>query len=74
MIYIVVEVILMKNNLVNSSIKNVIKDNVITVVLLILIIIGVVIISLLPPQILRKIIDESLVPRKIGRASCRERV
>ena len=53
----------MKNNLVNSSIKNVIKDNVITVVLLILIIIGVVIISLLPPQILRKIIDESLVPR-----------
>lgn len=53
----------MKNNLVNSSIKKVIKDNVITVVFLILIIIGVVIISLLPPQILRKIIDENLVPR-----------
>lgn len=53
----------MKDNLVKSSIKQVIKDNVITVVFLILIVIGVVIISLLPPQLLRKIIDENLVPR-----------
>ncbi len=53
----------MKDNLVKSSIKQVVKDNVITVVFLILIVMGVVIISLLPPQLLRKIIDDNLVPR-----------
>lgn len=53
----------MKNNLVKKSIKYVIKDNVVSVAVLVVIIIGIVITSLLPPQILRKIIDQNLVPR-----------
>ena len=55
-----------ENNLVKKSIKHVIKENVISVALLVVIIVGIVITSLLPPQILRKIIDQNLVPRNIA--------
>ena len=54
----------MKTSLVKKSVKHVIKDNILTVAFLILVIIGIIVTSLLPPQILRKIIDENLVPRK----------
>ena len=54
----------MKNNLVKGSIIAVIKDNTITIGLLIILVIGIVTTTLIPPQILRYIIDNNLVPQK----------
>lgn len=54
----------MKTSLVKRSVKRVVKDNIMIASFLVLIIIGIVTTSLLPPQILRKIVDENLVPRK----------
>ena len=56
-----------KNSLVKTSIINVIKGNKGLAVILALMIIGVVAAGLIPPQVLKYIIE-------IGRASCRERV
>lgn len=54
----------MKSNLVKGSIVSVIKNNIITVALLIMLVVGIVITTLIPPQILRYIIDENLVPQR----------
>lgn len=53
----------MKNSLVKESINNVIKRNILTDLLLIFAVFGVVITSLIPPQILKNIIDKNLVPK-----------
>lgn len=53
-----------KNSLVKRSIVNVLKKNIALNILLILAVSGVVIISLIPPQILKYIIDNNLVPKK----------
>ncbi|MBP1924729.1 ATP-binding cassette subfamily B protein [Sedimentibacter acidaminivorans] len=52
-----------KNSLVRESIKSVIKKNFSIILLMIFIIFAFVISSLLPPQILRYIIDNNLAPR-----------
>ncbi len=54
----------MKNNLVKVSIISVIKENIMTVALLVLLVVGIVITTLIPPQILRYIIDKNLVPQR----------
>lgn len=54
----------MKNSLVKKSIFKVIKENINISILLIIAICGVVITSLVPPQILKKIFDNNLVPKK----------
>ena len=54
----------MKNNLVKNSMVSVIKDNIITVALLIMLVVGIVITTLIPPQVLRYIIDQNLVPQR----------
>lgn len=53
----------MRNSLVKNSIINVLKQNIKIVVLLVFAVFGVVIASLIPPQILKYIIDGNLVPR-----------
>ena len=53
----------MENNLVKFSIFTVIKKNIGISALLILVVCGVVIASLIPPQILKQIIDQNLVPK-----------
>ncbi len=53
----------MDNSLAKKSIYQVIKKNRGLVALLILAVLGVVVISLIPPQILRIIIDNNLVPK-----------
>jgi ATP-binding cassette, subfamily B, multidrug efflux pump len=57
------KVIMMKHNLVNNSIVSVAKENIKLEVLLVFAIVGVVITSLIPPQILKYIVDHNLVPR-----------
>ncbi|MGD9566913.1 MAG: ABC transporter ATP-binding protein [Sedimentibacter sp.] len=52
----------MKNSLVKKSIVKVIKKNISICILLIIAILGVVITSLIPPQILKQIFDQNLVP------------
>jgi ATP-binding cassette subfamily B multidrug efflux pump len=51
----------MKTNLVTRSVFSVIKENVRLCLLLFLTVVGVVFVSLIPPQILRLIIDRNLV-------------
>lgn len=53
----------MGNSLVKKSILNVLKKNMVADFLLIFTVLGVVIVSLIPPQILKYIIDNNLVPR-----------
>ena len=53
----------MRNSLVKSSLIKVIKKNIKIDVLLIFAICGVVIASLIPPQILKYIVDHNLVPK-----------
>ncbi|HBG39545.1 MAG TPA: hypothetical protein DDW58_09980 [Clostridiaceae bacterium] len=53
----------MKDSLVNKSIVKVIKENIKTNLLLVVVIIGAVLTSLIPPQILKHIIDFNLVPK-----------
>jgi len=50
-----------KDRLVSKSIKKVIKNNIVFCLILVLVIIGVVIISLVPPQLLKVIIDKYLI-------------
>lgn len=54
----------MKNSLVKKSIINVIKRNILMDALLIFAVCGVVTTSLVPPQILKNIIDNNLVPKR----------
>lgn len=51
----------MKDRLVSKSIKKVIKNNIGFCIILVLVIIAVVIISLVPPQLLKVIIDKYLI-------------
>lgn len=53
----------MRNSLVKNSIINVLKKNIKIDILLVFAVFGVVIASLIPPQILKYIIDGNLVPR-----------
>ena len=57
----------MRSNLVNSSLIKVIKKNVKIDILLVFAICGVVIASLIPPQILKYIVDNNLVPKSYDR-------
>lgn len=54
----------MKNSLVKNSVFSVIKKNIILCVLLVFVVFGVVITSLIPPQILKNIVDNSLAVKK----------
>ncbi|WP_010251064.1 ABC transporter ATP-binding protein [Acetivibrio cellulolyticus] len=54
---------MLKNNLVKISIINVAKKNIKICALLIFVVCGVIITSLLPPQILKQVIDRNLVPK-----------
>ncbi len=56
-------VITMPDSLVKRSIFNVIKKNIKSVAFLVLAVGGVVIASLIPPQILKQVIDQNLVPK-----------
>jgi len=58
-------VITITDNLVKRSIINVIKKNSRMVALLVFALCGVVMTSLLPPQILKQVIDRNLVPKSI---------
>ena len=53
----------MKNNLVNQSLLYVVKQNIGLCILLLLTVLGVVFTSLIPPQVLRQIIDNNLVAK-----------
>ncbi len=53
----------MKNNLVNQSLLYVVKRNIGLCILLLLTVLGVVFTSLVPPQVLRQIIDNNLVAK-----------
>lgn len=65
-IYNLLEVIIMRSSLVKSSLIKVIKKNIKIDVLLFFAICGVVIASLIPPQILKYIVDHNLVPKISG--------
>lgn len=52
-----------KNNLIKEALISVIKKNIIMFLLLVFIILGVVVSSLVPPQILKNIIDNNLLPK-----------
>jgi ATP-binding cassette, subfamily B, multidrug efflux pump len=52
------------NNLIKKSISNVIKENIGISILLVFTVCGVVVTSLIPPQILKYIVDHNLVPQK----------
>lgn len=54
----------MKNSLIKRAIVKAIKNNMGLSILLVFAICGVVIISLIPPQILKYIVDTNLVPKK----------
>ena len=54
---------MVKNSLVKSSIISVIKKNIGVIVLLAFAVCGIIIASLVPPQILKRIIDQNLVPK-----------
>lgn len=54
---------MMKNSLIKKSMTNVLKSNALMSILLLIAIIGVVVTSLIPPQILKYIVDHNLVPR-----------
>lgn len=54
---------MVKNSLVKRSIISVIKKNIGIVVLLAFAVCGIIIASLVPPQILKRIIDQNLVPK-----------
>ncbi len=56
-------VIIMKDSLVKNSIIRVLKKNIGICILLAFAVISIVITSLVPPQILKHIIDQNLVPR-----------
>ncbi|TFG84087.1 MAG: ABC transporter ATP-binding protein [Erysipelotrichales bacterium] len=53
----------MKNNHVNKAVFTVIKKNIGLFGLLLFTILGVVVASLIPPQVLRQIIDRNLIPK-----------
>lgn len=53
----------MKNSLIKKSIRNVIKQNIGLSILLLISICGVVTTSLIPPQILKYVVDHNLVPK-----------
>lgn len=53
-----------ENNLIKKSIINVIKQNIGISILLVVTVCGFVITSLIPPQILKYIVDNNLVPKK----------
>jgi ATP-binding cassette subfamily B protein len=53
----------MNNSLAKKSLYQVTKKNRVLVALLIFAVLGVVVISLIPPQILKLIIDNNLVPK-----------
>lgn len=55
---------MMENNLIKKSIISVVKQNIIISILLAFTVCGVVGTSLIPPQILKYIIDNNLVPKK----------
>lgn len=57
----------MRNSLVKNSIINVLKKNIKIDILLVFAVFGVVIASLIPPQILKYIIDGNLVPKSSER-------
>ena len=52
---------------IKKSVFKVIKSNIWTIILLVFVICGVVVLSLIPPQILKNIIDQSLVPKKFDK-------
>jgi ATP-binding cassette subfamily B protein len=54
----------MLNSLVGKSIRHIFKSNIGIFIILLLAICGAVIASLIPPQILKQIIDHNLVPRE----------
>lgn len=54
----------MSKSMIKKSIIKVIKDNIALSTLLVFMILGVVITSLIPPQILKYIVDKNLVPQK----------
>ena len=54
---------MVKNSLVKRSIISVIKKNIGVIVLLAFAVCGIIIASLVPPQILKRIIDQNLVPK-----------
>ncbi len=54
----------MKNSLVRKSLIEVIKANIGMMLILVIVICGVIVTSLIPPQILKSIIDKNLVPRQ----------
>jgi ATP-binding cassette, subfamily B, multidrug efflux pump len=54
---------IVRNSLVKRSIISVIKKNIVLNILLVFTALGVVIASLVPPQILKQIIDHNLVPK-----------
>lgn len=56
----------MRDNLIRISMSKVFKNNKRTVLLLLFTIISLILVSLIPPQILRIIIDEHLIPKKNG--------
>lgn len=60
---------MMKNSLVKESVINAIKKSKPNIVLLLFAICGVVITSLIPPQILKNIVDNNLVPKNASRLS-----
>ncbi len=53
----------MDNSLVKKSITRVLQNNKGIVALLVLVVLGVIVVSLIPPQILKLIIDQNLVPK-----------
>ncbi|WP_244638141.1 ABC transporter ATP-binding protein [Clostridium fungisolvens] len=53
----------MENSLIKRSIVKVIKDNIWTSIILVIAVCGVVVTSLIPPQILKYIVDHNLVPK-----------
>ncbi|MBL4934537.1 ABC transporter ATP-binding protein [Clostridium sp. YIM B02515] len=54
----------MKNSLIKRSIAKVIRNNIGLSILLVFVICGVVVTSLIPPQILKYIVDNNLVPKR----------
>lgn len=54
----------MKNSLVRKSLIEVIKANIGMMLILVIVICGVIVTSLIPPQILKSIIDKNLVPKQ----------
>lgn len=53
----------MKNSYIKDILLKIVKDNKKIIILLVVAVLGVVIASLIPPQILKRIIDENLTPK-----------